>query len=641
MINLLTDDRTKTVLFTGNLTNEQYDRIVNYPYLHSLYSSCFNSMLRVVRSHGYDTLLFHAYGWFEKLFLESIKPNRSSFEEYFLMCVPFKPEHLILDKTAYAVFDMVAPMFDEEFEDFEYYNLIIGGCDWVMHHNPNNEQESLNILKTAISNNIRTMEMDGNGGEIRYIYDAEGQKLATFSDGSFTYYRSVMVYGGTPNSNEQLLYITHPEGVIDNVNGTYVYKYFFNDYLGNVRSVAFADIETQTLIEEQATDYYPFGLAHSYSNLHKNRYLFSGKELQDAEVGESGFLGLYDFGARYYNPMLGRWFNIDPALQLTNPYLFCGNAPMVYVDPNGEFFFTFLCGFIPGLQALLPIAIQADLGWMTGGFGSLASGGSFWKGALAGGAIGAANGALSMISPLKIPLGGNFNLSVAPQIAIGTDGLGLGFNATLGYNYKGFNVGVNAGASYYASATGTGSSGWEGRLGYGIGYAGKHFQTGIGSTYFFNRETSQLTGQMYAGGGNWRVTYENDTWMPLPGLWDVGGPERDKFRTAAVGFNMTGGKLKGLNAGLNIFTGETNYGEVDASQGPNGTFDGKGGNKYRMGALYLGYGNARIGYNSERSIRGPIQNGFHNMFKYPHFKVLSGPNRPYFGFYSSNPYTVW
>jgi RHS repeat-associated protein len=64
--------------------------------------------------------------------------------------------------------------------------------------------------------------------------------------------------------------------------------------------------------------------------------LYGGKEYQDQLLGSS-MLGLYDFHARYYNPLYGRWFNIDPALQSTNPYIYCGNSPMMYVDPDGEF----------------------------------------------------------------------------------------------------------------------------------------------------------------------------------------------------------------------------------------------------------------------------------------------------------------
>lgn len=60
-----------------------------------------------------------------------------------------------------------------------------------------------------------------------------------------------------------------------------------------------------------------------------------------------------------------------------------------------------------------------------------------------------------------------------------------------------------------------------------------------------------------------------------------------------------------------------------------------------MRVLYVGYGNYRIGYNSKKNIRGPIQNGFHNLMSYPHFEVLNISDRFYGGYYSSNPYTLW
>ena len=106
---------------------------------------------------------------------------------------------------------------------------------------------------------------------------------------------------------------------------------------------------------------------------------------------------------------------------------------------------------------------------------------------------------------------------------------------------------------FIRSAPGTGQAGFEGRLGYGLGYKSDGFQAGIGSTFFASGETSQLNGQIYAGGGNWKLTYENDTWAPVPGLLIPGGRERDRFRTAALQFEFTGGKLEGAKAGLRIF----------------------------------------------------------------------------------------
>ena len=258
----------------------------------------------------------------------------------------------------------------------------------------------------------------GNNGEVRYIYNSEGQKLATLTNGSFTYYRSVMVYGGITGGNEQLQYMIHPEGTIQHNNGQFAYNYHLADYAGNVRQVVAADNASSCLVVQQEMNYYPFGLAHNYNNLHRNRYLFTGKELQDQTIGNSGFLGLYDFGARYYNPMLGRWFNTDPALQTTNPYLFCGNAPTVYTDPDGEFFLSILAGiFCP---ALLPVTIGIDAGVIQGGARATFQGESFWSGAWKGGLTGTIGGGLSMFGGGNLSFATNFGLGVAEGAAIGT-----------------------------------------------------------------------------------------------------------------------------------------------------------------------------------------------------------------------------
>lgn len=60
----------------------------------------------------------------------------------------------------------------------------------------------------------------------------------------------------------------------------------------------------------------------------------------------SGYLdsttGLYHFGARYYDPTLGRWTQEDPLPgQLSspdslNPYLYVGDSPVNATDPSGK-----------------------------------------------------------------------------------------------------------------------------------------------------------------------------------------------------------------------------------------------------------------------------------------------------------------
>jgi len=261
-------------------------------------------------------------------------------------------------------------------------------------------------------------------------------------------------------------------------------------------------------------------------------------------------------------------------------------------------------------------------------------------GALSGGVASAMAGAVSSHLPsANLDLGGGFSVGLSPSLAFGTDGIGLGANLMTGFKNDNFNVGLAFGATYYNSAPGTGLSGLETRLGGGGGFT---TNGGFGLSYYQTRfksgETSQKVGNLVASYKEWSFTFENDVKY-------LGGDNGDRFRTHAsvIGY-------RDYRLGLNMFTGDPGLKNGDRktndTNGPKGTYtigkNGENPNLYRMGALYFGYKNNRIGTNSE-NIRDFVQNKvIHRYFtKSPYFEKLNSRWSIYGGVYSQNPYTAW
>ena len=124
-------------------------------------------------------------------------------------------------------------------------------------------------------------------------------------------------------------YISAADMKVAQVKGTEV-SYYHKDHLN---SSTVMTNNSGTKVEETA--YAPYGTMRSFTGTAVTNYRYTGKEI-DPETN------LYYYGARYYDPMMGRFITADSIVsdiydpQDLNRYAYCRNNPMIYVDPDGH-----------------------------------------------------------------------------------------------------------------------------------------------------------------------------------------------------------------------------------------------------------------------------------------------------------------
>ncbi|UVR75113.1 RHS repeat-associated core domain-containing protein [Bacteroides xylanisolvens] len=192
-----------------------------------------------------------------------------------------------------------------------------------------NLTKDLNKNITGIQYNILNLPSHitfADGNSIVYEYAADGSKVRTTHtiNDNVT---STVYCGNAVYENGSLTMLLNESGYYSFQDNKF--HFYIKDHQGNVRVVA-----DETGKVDEVNDYYPFGglMSNACNNVQLYKY-------NDKELDRKGGLDWYDYGARHYDAMIGRWCAVDSLAEKYNSfnvYNYCGNNPIRYVDPNGN-----------------------------------------------------------------------------------------------------------------------------------------------------------------------------------------------------------------------------------------------------------------------------------------------------------------
>ncbi len=191
-----------------------------------------------------------------------------------------------------------------------------GGTTYTYDFNGNVTSTSAGLALTWNAENMATQAT--LGGAVQNLKYFLGEELWKKVEGGTTtlYLPSLLLENGVPRKLFGSFAERSPDGSL---------KFYHSDHLGSSTVVTDA---TQIVIHRIA--YMPYGADRGTpGGSFIPRYQFNFKEKEAT--------GLYDYGARLYNPATGRWMSADGDLtDGPNRYAYVANNPLTYNDPTGH-----------------------------------------------------------------------------------------------------------------------------------------------------------------------------------------------------------------------------------------------------------------------------------------------------------------
>lgn len=225
-----------------------------------------------------------------------------------------------------------------DFSDHQNEYLYDGNGNLTKDLNRGVSQIQYNVLNLPSRIDIKNPLSEARN---EYLYRSDGEKSRVIHRWNPNYSVAPVIGSGISESSLTMSDTTDYVGTFEYEGGVlkrietengYIedgrYVYYVRDHLGSIRRLSSHRVGSEGL------NYYPYGMLwRSEGALSEQRYLYTGKEY-DRMHG----LNLYDYGARFYDPSLGRFTTVDPMAEKyysLSPYVYCGNNPTRFIDPSG------------------------------------------------------------------------------------------------------------------------------------------------------------------------------------------------------------------------------------------------------------------------------------------------------------------
>ena len=168
----------------------------------------------------------------------------------------------------------------------------------------------------------------GSNTQAKYFYDGDGNRVRTEVGSTITtYVGNYLEWSGLTTSMKKYYYAGGQRVAMR--QGSSTLYFLLTDHLGSTAVTATSGGGWYSELR-----YYPWGGTRYSSGTTPTSYRYTGQ--REAEVG------LYYYGARYYDPQLGRFASPDTIIpqqqgsQAWDRYSYTNNNPVKYTDPSGH-----------------------------------------------------------------------------------------------------------------------------------------------------------------------------------------------------------------------------------------------------------------------------------------------------------------